>query len=213
MNAYLHALPALLGRGLLATVWISVASMVLALTGGFALGLVRALRNPALDALAIAYVEISRGIPLLVLMFFVCFGLPQLGVPIAAGPAAVVALGLWGAANGAEIVRGALFSIPAGQSEAGAALGLDRLTVLTTIVLPQALRRTVAPFMSLFTAIVESSSLAALIGVKDILETVRVDIENDATLWTPLLLTALALYFAINYPISLASQRLERKLG
>jgi polar amino acid transport system permease protein len=206
-------LPALLGRGLLATVWISVASMVLALTGGFALGLVRALRNPALDALAIAYVEISRGIPLLVLMFFVCFGLPQLGVPIAAGPAAVVALGLWGAANGAEIVRGALFSIPAGQSEAGAALGLDRLTVLTTIVLPQALRRTVAPFMSLFTAIVESSSLAALIGVKDILETVRVDIENDATLWTPLLLTALALYFAINYPISLASQRLERKLG
>jgi polar amino acid transport system permease protein len=213
VNAYLHALPALLGRGLLATVWISVASMVLALTGGFALGLVRALRNPALDALAIAYVEISRGIPLLVLMFFVCFGLPQLGVPIAAGPAAVVALGLWGAANGAEIVRGALFSIPAGQSEAGAALGLDRLTVLTTIVLPQALRRTVAPFMSLFTAIVESSSLAALIGVKDILETVRVDIENDATLWTPLLLTALALYFAINYPISLASQRLERKLG
>lgn len=213
MNAYLHALPALLGRGLFATVWISVASMMLALTGGFALGLVRALRNPALDALAIAYVEISRGIPLLVLMFFVCFGLPQLGVPIAAAPAAVVALGLWGAANGAEIVRGALFSIPAGQSEAGAALGLDRLTVLTTIVLPQALRRTVPPFMSLFTAIVESSSLAALIGVKDILETVRVDIENDATLWTPLLLTALALYFAINYPVSLASQRLERKLG
>ena len=213
MNAYLHALPALLGRGLFATVWISVASMVLALTGGFALGLVRALRNPALDALAIAYVEILRGIPLLVLMFFVCFGLPQLGLPIEAAPAAVVALGLWGAANGAEIVRGALFSIPAGQSEAGAALGLDRLTVLTTIVLPQALRRTVAPFMSLFTAFVESSSLAALIGVKDILETVRVDIENDATLWTPLLLTALALYFAINYPISLASQRLERKLG
>jgi polar amino acid transport system permease protein len=213
VNAYLHALPALLGRGLFATVWISVASMVLALTGGFALGLVRALRNPALDALAIAYVEILRGIPLLVLMFFVCFGLPQLGLPIEAAPAAVVALGLWGAANGAEIVRGALFSIPAGQSEAGAALGLDRLTVLTTIVLPQALRRTVAPFMSLFTAIVESSSLAALIGVKDILETVRVDIENDATLWTPLLLTALALYFAINYPISLASQRLERKLG
>ena len=153
MNAYLHALPALLGRGLFATVWISVASMVLALTGGFALGLVRALRNPALDALAIAYVEILRGIPLLVLMFFVCFGLPQLGLPIEAAPAAVVALGLWGAANGAEIVRGALFSIPAGQSEAGAALGLDRLTVLTTIVLPQALRRTVAPFMSLFTAI------------------------------------------------------------
>jgi ABC-type amino acid transport system permease subunit len=67
--------------------------------------------------------------------------------------------------------------------------------------------------MSLFTAIVESSSLAALIGVKEILETVRVDIENDASLWTPLLLTALLLYFAINYPISLLSQRFERSLS
>jgi polar amino acid transport system permease protein len=213
VTAYLHALPALLGRALPATLWISLAAMALAVAGGFALGMARALRNPALDALAIAYVEVLRGIPLLVLMFFVCFGLPQLGVPIEAAPAAVVALGLWGAANGAEIVRGALVSIPVGQSEAGAALGLSRFTVLRTIVLPQALRRTIAPFMSLFTAIVESSSLAALIGVKDILETVRVDIENDATLWTPLLLTALALYFAINYPISLASQRLERRLG
>lgn len=213
MTAYLHALPALLGKGLLLTVAISFAAMLIALAGGFALGLARALRNPALDAAAIAYVEILRGIPLLVLMFFVCFGLPQLGVQIAGAPAAIVALGLWGAANGAEIVRGALVSIPSGQSEAGSALGLDRIAVLTTIVLPQALRRTVAPFMSLFTAIVESSSLAALIGVKDILETVRVDIENDNTLWTPLLLTALVLYFAINYPVSLASQRLERKLG
>lgn len=213
MNAYLHALPALLGRGLLATVTISVASMLIALVGGFGIGLLRALRNPLVDAAAIAYVEILRGIPLLVLMFFVCFGLPQLGIGIDAAPAAIVALGLWGAANGAEIVRGALVSIARGQSEAGIALGLGRIAVLRSIVLPQALRRTVAPFMSLFTAIVESSSLAALIGVKEILETVRVDIENDATLWTPLLLTALALYFAINFPVSLASQRLERKLG
>lgn len=212
-SAYFHALPALLGKGLLATVGISLGAMLLTLAGGFGIGLLRALRNRALDALAIAYVEVLRGIPLLVLMFFVCFGLPQLGLPIEAAPAAIVALGLWGAANGAEIVRGALISIPGGQSEAGAALGLDRVTILRTIVLPQALRRTIAPFMSLFTAIVESSSLAALIGVKEILETVRVDIENDATLWTPLLLTALVLYFAINYPVSLASQQLERRLN
>ncbi len=212
MNAYLHALPALLGKGLVLTVEVSVAAMIIALAGGFAIGMLRAFRNPALDAIAIGYVEVLRGIPLLVLMFFVCFGLPQLDVPIDAVPAAIVALGLWGAANGAEIVRGAIFSISDGQSEAGAALGLSRMTVLRDVVVPQALRRMVAPFMSLFTAIVESSSLAALIGVKDILETVRVDIENDATLWTPLLLTALVLYFAINYPVSLAAGRLERSL-
>jgi His/Glu/Gln/Arg/opine family amino acid ABC transporter permease subunit len=211
--AYVHALPGLLGKGLAATAGISAAAMGIALAGGFAIGLLRVFRNPFLNAAALVYVELLRGIPLLVLMFFVCFGLPQLGLQIEAVPAAVIALGLWGAANGAEIVRGALNSIPAGQSEAGAALGLGTLEIAATIVLPQALRRTVAPFMSLFTAIVESSSLAALIGVKEILETVRVDIENDASLWTPLLLTALLLYFAINYPISLLSQRFERSLS
>ncbi len=83
---------------------------------------------------------------------------------------------------------------------------------MTTIVLPQALRRMIPPFMSLFVSIVESSSLAALIGVRDLLEIVRIKVENDATLWLPLLISILFIYFLINYPISIASQRLEKRL-
>jgi ABC-type amino acid transport system permease subunit len=148
-----------------------------------------------------------------VLMFLTFFGLPRLGIQLPDYAAAILALGTWGAANGAEIVRGALVSIPPGQGEAGAALGLGWFAITTRIVLPQALRRMVAPFMSLFTAIVESSSLAALIGVRDVFERARVDFENDASLWLPLLVTVLIVYFAINYPISLASQRLEKSLA
>ena len=213
MSAYLNALPAILTRGLPLTIEMSFAAMALALAGGFLLGTARAVRNPVLDGIVIAYVEVLRGIPLLVLIFFAFFGLPQLGLRLPDVAAAIVALGLWGAANGAEIVRGAIFSIPTGQTEAGAALGLSKLTVLTSIVLPQALRRMVAPFMSLFTAIVESSSLAALIGVRDILETARIDFENNSNLWFPLLATVLILYFIINYPISIVSGRLEKRLA
>jgi His/Glu/Gln/Arg/opine family amino acid ABC transporter permease subunit len=213
VSAYLAALPAILTKGLFLTVSISVASMLIAVGGGLFLGLARTLRNPLVDALVIGYVEILRGIPLLVLMFLTFFGLPRLGVQLPDYAAAILALGTWGAANGAEIVRGALVSIPAGQGEAGAALGLGWFAITTRIVLPQALRRMVAPFMSLFTAIVESSSLAALIGVRDVFERARVDFENDASLWLPLLVTVLVVYFAINYPISLASQRLEKRLA
>ena len=166
-----------------------------------------------IDAIVIAYVEILRGIPLLVLMFFVFFGLPQLGIRLDNSVAAIVALGLWGAANGSEIVRGAIFSIPRGQTEAGTAVGLNWMQVMSYVVLPQALRRMIPPFMSLFTSVVESSSLAALIGVMDLLETVRVKVETDQNLWFPLLLTVLLMYFFINYPISLLSQRLEKRLA
>ncbi len=213
MNEFWPAFRDVLVYGLPNTVYMSVAAMLIAVIGGLVLGVARALRNPILDVIVIGYVEILRGIPVLVLMFFVFFGLPQLGLHFREMPSAIIALGLWGAANGAEIVRGAIFSISSGQTEAGLALGLNWLTVMTRIILPQALRRMVPPFMSLFTAIVETSSLAALIPVRDILEQVRITTEVQPSLWFPLLVAILFLYFFINYPISLASQRLEKRLA
>jgi polar amino acid transport system permease protein len=212
MNGYLAALPEILTKGLVITVYISLIGMLISIVGGFVLGVIRALRNPLIDGVVIAYVEILRGIPLLVLMYFAFFGLPQLGIRLTENIAAIVALGLWGAANGAEIVRGAIFSIERGQTEAGTALGLSWLGVMSNVILPQALRRMIPPFVSLFTSLVLSSSLAALIGVRDLLETVRTTVETDSNLWFPLLLTLLLIYFFINYPISLASQWLEKRL-
>ena len=214
MNEFWPALRDVLVYGLPNTLIMSVFAMVIAVAGGFILGIARALHNKALDAIAIAYVEVLRGIPVLILMFFVFFGLPQLGFHAVGNlQSAILALGLWGAANGAEIVRGAIFSIAKGQTEAGSALGLSWYAVMTTIVLPQALRRMIPPFMSLFTAVVETSSLAALIPVRDVLESVRIKTETEPSLWLPLLIAVLFIYFFINYPISLASQRLEKRLA
>ncbi len=214
MSDFWPALRDVIVYGLPNTIAMSVAAMAIAVGGGFVLGVLRALRNKMLDALVIGYVEILRGIPVLILMFLVFFGLPQLGFTAVGNlQSAIIALGLWGAANGAEIVRGAIFSIDKGQTEAGLTLGLNWFTVMTTIVLPQAFRRMIPPFMSLFTAVVETSSLAALIPVRDVLESVRIKTETEPSLWMPLLIAVLFIYFFINYPISLASQRLEKRLA
>lgn len=213
MDSYLGALSIVLREGLVRTLEVSFAAIAIAVAGGIVLGTLRSLRNPILNAVIIAYVELLRGIPLLVLLFFAFFGVQQFGWNLQPVPAAILALGLWGVANGTEIVRGAIDSIPRGQREAASALGLGTFVIMSRIVLPQAFRRMIPPFMSLFTSINESSSLAALIGVAEIVEIARNNINRDTTLWFPLFGTVLVIYFLINYPISVATQRLERRLA
>jgi polar amino acid transport system permease protein len=213
MNAsYASALPAL-ARGLVTTFGVALAAMALAVAIGFVAGILRSLVPRVLDLPILIAIEFARGIPLLVLMYFLFFGLPQLGVRTSSDGAAIAALAIYAGSLGSEIVRGAIVSIAAGQREAAAALGLGRLQTLFLIVLPQALRRMLPPFVGLFALIVESSTLASLIGVTELLQAIRNNVERDNALSLPLYVTALVAYFAINYPISLASQRLEKKLA
>jgi polar amino acid transport system permease protein len=212
MSAVLVALPQL-ARGMMTTFALALGGMLIALVGGFLVGIVRSYAPRTIDAPLLALIEIVRGIPLLVMMFFIFFGLPQLGIRTSSNAAAIAALGIYAGALGSEIVRGAIASIPLGQTEAAAALGLGTMQTLALVVLPQALRRMVPPFVGLFALIVESSSLSALIGVNDLLQSARVNVERDTSAAFPLYLTVLVLYFAVNYPVSLFSQRLERRLA
>jgi His/Glu/Gln/Arg/opine family amino acid ABC transporter permease subunit len=212
VSTVVAALPQLI-HGMLTTFAIAAGAMLLAVVAGFALGIARSYASRALDAPLVAIIELVRGIPLLVLMYLVFFGLPQLGVRISSNPAAIVALGLYAAALASEIVRGAIASIPRGQSEAAAALGLGKLTALWRVILPQALRRMIPPFVALFALIVESSSLSALIDVNDLLQSARTFAEAHLGSAFPLYLTVLVLYFLINYPISATSRRLEKRLA
>ena len=211
MTSYLHALPSL-ARGLGTTFLVSIAAMILAVAIGFVLGIVRSQVPRAIDLPILAVIEFFRGIPLLVLMYFIFFGLPQLGLKTNQNVAAIAALCLYAGALGSEIVRGAIVSISGGQTEAASALGLSRVHVLALIVIPQALRRMLPPFVGLFALIVESSSLSSLINVTDLLQTAHQNVERDNDIALPVYLTVLVAYFAVNYPISLASQRLEKRL-
>jgi len=211
VGSYLVALPSL-ARGLATTFLVSTSAMILAVAIGFVFGIVRSQVPRAVDAPILALVEFFRGIPLLVLMYFLFFGLPQLGIRTSSNVAAIVALALYAGSLGSEIVRGAIASIPRGQSEAASALGLDRAQLLLLVLLPQALRRMLPPFVGLFALIVESSSLASLIDVTDLLQVAHQNVERDNDVALPVYLTVLVAYFIINYPISLVSQRLEKRL-
>ena len=211
-HSYAVALPGL-ARGLGTTFAVAGAAMTLAVAFGFALGVVRAQAPPALDRPLLAIVEFFRGIPLLVLMYFLFFGLPQLGLRTSNNAAAIAALALYAGALGSEIVRGAIVSLPRGQREAADALGLHRGDVLRLVLVPQALRRMLPPFVALFALIVESSSLSALIDVTDLLQAARQNVERDPDIALPIYGTVLVAYFAVNFPVSLAARRLERRLA
>jgi polar amino acid transport system permease protein len=212
VTSYLSSLPALL-RGLATTFELAISAMLCAVALGFFLGIVRSQAPRAVDLPILAIIEFFRGIPLLVLMFFLFFGLPQLGFRTSGNAAAIAALAIYAGSLGSEIVRGAIVSIPGGQTEAAAALGLGRVQILLLVLIPQALRRMLPPFVALFALIVESSTLSSLIGVTDLLQTAHQNVERDNAISLPIYATVLVAYFAINYPISLASQRLERRLA
>ena len=211
MSEVVASLPQL-ARGMATTFAISACAMLLAICGGFLVGVARSYAPRAVDAPLLAAIELVRGVPLIVMMFFAFFGLPQLGVHTSSNAAAVAALGVYAAALGSEIVRGAIASIPRGQSEAAASLGLGTMQTLRLVILPQALRRMLPPFVGLFALIVESSSLSALIGVRDVLQAARLAVERDPGAAFALYASVLVAYFCVNYPVSAASRRLERAL-
>jgi His/Glu/Gln/Arg/opine family amino acid ABC transporter permease subunit len=203
--------PQLLG-GMIATLSVALASLAIAVALGFTVGIARTTARDFAGRALLWIVEFFRGIPILILMYFAFFGLPQLGVRTSSEAAAIGALGLYAGALASEIVRGAIVSIPRGQIEAADALGLSFADRMRFVVLPQALRRTIPPFIALFALIVESSSLSALIGVKDLLQSARTIVETNIPAAFGTYTGVLVLYFAINYPISLVSQQLEKRL-
>jgi len=159
LPAILSALPVTLGM------W------VLAMAIGAALGLVlatgRLYGGRITYLLATSYVEIFRGTPMLVQMFFIYLGLPEIGIVLDPFAAAVIAIGLNSAAYQAEYFRGAVRSIPQGQMAAARAIGMTRLQALRNILLPQALRRVIPQWSNEAILELKYTSIAYAIGVSE----------------------------------------------
>lgn len=199
---------------LLAARW-TVALAVIAMLGGGLLGLIiAALRivpfRPA-NWLALLYINLIQGTPLLGQLFVFFFGLPLIGIRVDAWTAAALSLSLYAAAFFGEIWRGALQSVSPRQWEAGAALGLSYGQRLVYVVLPQALRVAVAPTVGFLVQLVKNTSLTALIGFVEL--TRAGQIISGAT-FAPLrvYLVVAAVYFVLCFSLSQMSRRLERRL-
>ncbi|MBA3475833.1 MAG: amino acid ABC transporter permease, partial [Actinobacteria bacterium] len=156
----------ILQEGLPGTLRVSAAAVVGSALIGILFGTLMTIRFLPLQALIRLYVEVFRGLPILVTVFIAFFGLPSVSTRLEFDPltAASIALVLWGSAQVAEATRGAVQSIPREQHEAASALGFGWGGRHSFVILPQALRRLLPPFVSLLVNIIQNSTLAGVIG-------------------------------------------------
>jgi His/Glu/Gln/Arg/opine family amino acid ABC transporter permease subunit len=206
----LESLPYLL-RGALATIFMSLAVILVGTVLGVVLGVLRFVPWRWLAESLGWLVELVRAVPLLLLLFFIFFGLPALGVKIPTYPAAVLAMSLWMMVNTAEVVRGGIQSIPKGQFEAARSVGLGWLGMMRHVIFPQAVRRMLPSFVGLCTILVKDTSLAAIIGVFELTRAAQETIERTFRSFE-IYLVAAAIYFVICFPLTQLAQRAESRL-
>lgn len=202
--------------GLQLTVSMAVIAIVLSLIFGTLFALGRISRFPLLHYPAVLYIEVIRALPVIFLIFFTFFagarGFSIGGLRFSWGDpvvAAIIALTAYTSAVNAEIIRAGILSIERGQVDASRSLGLTYAQTMRYVVLPQALRRMVPPQVSQLITLIKDTSLVFVIGAHELLNRTKILYAGFETGPIQALFVAALIYFAINYPLSLASRRLE----
>jgi polar amino acid transport system permease protein len=210
-HAILLGLPQLL-RGLGTTLEISAVVLALGTSLGVVVGLGLVYAGAPLRLAARAYVDTIRGIPVLVLIFACYFGLPALGLKLSPFQAGITALSAFAAAHIGEIVRGGIQSIPRAQTDAAMAIGLGFVQRLRLVILPQAVRRMLPPWVNAAVEIVKGSALLSLLGVVDLLLAMQ-NLVGYTFVVLPFYAVTALLYFAVNFAISRTAAVLERRFA
>lgn len=161
-------------EGLSFTLFISLLSFILSLVGGTVIALMRLSHYSLLRMLARLYVSFFRGVPVLVTLFFLYFGLPLVNLMLTAVQAAIIGFGLTSSAYSSEIIRSAIESIDKGQWEAAQSLGLNRQRVLRKIIFPQATKVAIPALSNVLLDLVKGSSLTAMITVPEIFQKAKI---------------------------------------
>jgi polar amino acid transport system substrate-binding protein len=203
-------LPLLL-RGAAMTIALSVLGMALAVVLGLVLVLLRLYGAAPVRWLAQAYVEVVRGTPLLIQLFLIYYGLPQIGIRLNPFLAGILGLGFNYAASEAENYRSGIQAIPKGQAEAAMALGMGRWQSLRHVVLPQAFRIVIPPVTNDFIAMFKDSSIVSVITMVELTKVYGM-LANSTFDYIGLGLMTAAIYFALSYPASIFAGYLEKKL-
>lgn len=185
---------------------------------GIVLGTLLTIRFLPLRAFVRGYIEVWRGLPIIVTIFLIYFALPSWGIRFDPFTAAAIGLSLWGSAQVAEATRGAVESIPREQHEAAAALGFGWVGRHTFVILPQALRRLLPPLVGLLVNVIQNTTIAGIIGTAEVLQTGQRSVER-LTLSTgdphafEIFAAVMVVFFAISFPLTRLAAYLERRLA
>lgn len=195
---------------------LSALACVLALAGGLALGIAAALMRTAAMPLARrvagVYVDIFRNVPFIVQLFFLFYGLPEIGVELSAFATGVLALSLTGGAFSSDAIRSGILAIEPGVLEAAQVSGLSRLAIYRRIVLPIALRSAVRPLGSVFVNLILTSSILSAITINELTGSAKI-IASDTFQPFEVYLLLLLLYAAMTWLVSLSAGALHRRLN
>lgn len=209
---------AFLGKGLLMTLELSLLTLLFSTVVAAVMGLASTSRLRSVRWSVRSLTELFRGLPLIVNVFFIYFGMPIFGLELSPFVSIIISLTIWGGANGAEIVRGGLRAVPAHQLNSALALGMRPRQVLLLIQLPQALRSILPAYVGMLTQIVQATSLGTLIGVTEFMRSGQSIVDRVTVMdgWNPSFAVyagILLVYFLICSLLSAWGRRLERSLS
>ncbi|ARN20801.1 amino acid ABC transporter permease [Piscinibacter gummiphilus] len=212
MDAFPSIITALLG-GAVTAAQVALGAALIAFGLGLALALLNVFTSVGLVRFAIgAYIEWMRNVPALAHLFLLYFGLASVGVRFSPKAAAIIGLGLVGAAVLCDVFSAGIRALHAGQREAALAVGLTPMQALRCVVLPQMLRLTLPSIGNYASQLIKDTSIASAIAAPEIMFYARSLVTS--TFQTPLIYaSAIALYASIVFPVSWMFNRMERRLG
>jgi polar amino acid transport system permease protein len=209
-KVFVQTLPLLLS-GLSTTLTLGITAIILGLLGGLALALLRLYSISPFRQMAVAYIDVFRAIPILVLLVIVYYALPFVGIRLSPFGAAATALSVVSAAYSAEIFRAGIEAVPKGQFEAAHALGLPPWRLMSDVVLPQAVKLVIPPITSNSINVMKDTALASVVAMPDLLKQAT-QAQALAANPTPLISAAL-IYIAILLPLVRLVGVFEKRLA
>ena len=202
----------LITQGAFTTIYISMISILIACVIALIAALGKMSQNSFAYGIATFYISFFRGIPLLMQVYLIYLGLPQLGFVVSAVPAGITALALCYGAYMAEIFRAGILGVPKGQREAAAALGLRKWLTFRKIVFPQAMKLIVPPTGNQFIAMLKDSSLVSVVGVWELMFLARTQGRAEFR-HLEMLITAALIYWALSIVFEFVQSRIEAHYG
>lgn len=200
-------------EGLRMTISVSVIAIVLSFAIGAILGFLRYTQLKIISPVLGVIIDIIRNLPLLLIIFFMYFGLPNvLGVRLNTITAAIIALTVFESAMLAEIIRSGIAAVDRGQMEAARSNGLSYLQAMWSIILPQALRQMVPALVSQFVSLVKDSSLATIILLPELMYHAQVIYGQNTNYLIPMFVALALMYFTICFLLSRLAKLLARRL-
>lgn len=196
--------------GLWVTVQVSVLSIIFSMILGGIAGTLRFSQIPYFSRLLGLVIDIIRNLPLLLIIFFTYFALPQVGIKLNIFWAAIAALTIFESAMLSEIFRAGLNAVPKGQMEAGLSSGLSYVQTLSIIIMPQAFKSMLPAILSQLISLIKDTSLAVIISLPELMHNTRIVYGQNTTYVIPMFVAMTLMYFVVCYVLSVLSGYLEK---